>query len=45
VIFNIEEEEALRTRCPGSWTRIAAVDNIGIWRLEQSAEKTSQNNR
>ena len=34
VIFNIEEEEALRTRCPGAWTRIAAVDNIGIWRLE-----------
>ena len=39
VIFNIEEEEALRTRCPGSWTRITAVDNIGIWRLEQSPEK------
>jgi hypothetical protein len=45
VIFNIEEEEALRTRCPGSWTRITAVDNIGLWRLEESSNNTNPTNR
>ena len=32
-IFNIEEEEVLRTRCPGEWKRWATVDNIGLWEL------------
>jgi hypothetical protein len=33
VIFREEENTALRVRCPGPWTKITAVDNIGIWRL------------
>jgi hypothetical protein len=34
-IFNIEEEEVLRTRCPGEWKRLTGVDNIGLWILER----------
>jgi hypothetical protein len=34
VIFDIEEDEVLRTRCPGTWTRMASAGNIGIWQLE-----------
>ncbi len=33
-VFDIEEEDALRTRCPGAWRRIAAAGNIGIWELK-----------
>lgn len=33
-VFDIEEEDALRTRCPGAWQRIAAAGNIGIWELK-----------
>ena len=33
-IFNIEEEEVLRTRCPGDWKQLAKVDNIGLWELQ-----------
>jgi hypothetical protein len=33
-LFNIEEEEAIQTRCPGAWKKIAAAGNIGIWQLE-----------
>jgi hypothetical protein len=33
-IFDIEEEDSIRRRCPGAWTRIASAGNIGIWRLE-----------
>ncbi len=33
-IFDIEEEEAIRKRCPGAWRRIASAGNIGIWQLE-----------
>ena len=33
VIFNLEENTALRERCPGPWTKIAEVDNIGLWKL------------
>ena len=32
-IFDIEEEEVLRTRCPGAWSRVASVGNIGLWKL------------
>lgn len=35
VIFDIEEEDVLRKRCPGNWSRIASVEKIGIWRLER----------
>lgn len=34
VIFEAEEEEVLRTRCPGNWKRIAQVRNIGVWHLQ-----------
>jgi hypothetical protein len=34
VVFEVEEDDGLRTRCPGAWTRITAVGNIGIWRLQ-----------
>jgi hypothetical protein len=33
-IFDIEEEEVLRTRCPGEWKRLASVGNIGLWQLQ-----------
>jgi hypothetical protein len=34
VLFNIEEEDVFRNRCPGPWRRIASTGNIGLWRLE-----------
>jgi 4-amino-4-deoxy-L-arabinose transferase-like glycosyltransferase len=34
VVFDIEEEEAIRSRCPGEWKQIASVDNIILWQLE-----------
>jgi hypothetical protein len=33
-IFDIEEEDSIRRRCPGAWTRIGSAGNIGIWRLD-----------
>jgi len=33
-IFDVEEEEAIRRRCPGAWSRVASAGNIGIWKLE-----------
>ena len=35
VLFDFEEEEALRQRCPGKWTRLSTLANVGYWRLEQ----------
>lgn len=35
-VFDIEEEDAIRRRCPGAWKRIAGAGNIGIWQLEQN---------
>ncbi|MBL9213181.1 MAG: glycosyltransferase family 39 protein [Opitutaceae bacterium] len=32
-VFELEEEEALRTRCPGPWRRLATVGKIGLWEL------------
>ncbi len=32
-VFDIEEEDALRTRCPGPWRRVAEVGKIGVWEL------------
>jgi len=32
VLFETEEAEAFR-RCPGNWTRVARVGNVGLWRL------------
>jgi hypothetical protein len=33
LIFQTEEETALRRRCPGPWTRVTTVGNIGLWKL------------
>jgi len=33
VIFDSEEKDSLRTRCPGEWTRVGTVKNAGLWRL------------
>lgn len=32
-VFDIEEEDSIRTRCPGPWRRIAEVGKIGLWEL------------
>ncbi|MBL9188793.1 MAG: glycosyltransferase family 39 protein [Opitutaceae bacterium] len=32
-VFDIEEEDALRQRCPGNWHKITAAGNLGIWEL------------
>jgi hypothetical protein len=37
VIFDSEETAALRERCPGDWTRLGTVANIGFWRLTATA--------
>jgi hypothetical protein len=34
VLFDVEEEEALRRHCPGEWKRVNGVRNIGIWQLQ-----------
>jgi hypothetical protein len=33
VIFDSEVKEALHERCPGEWTRVGTVKNVGLWRL------------
>ncbi len=33
LLFNTEENTALRQRCPGPWTRVATIGNIGLWKL------------
>jgi hypothetical protein len=33
LIFEAEEKDALHERCPGEWTRIGTVRNIGLWQL------------
>lgn len=37
VLFDSEEKEALRQRCPGEWTRLGSVKNVGLWRLSAAA--------
>jgi hypothetical protein len=32
VLFDSEEPEAFR-RCPGTWTRLTQVRNVGLWQL------------
>ncbi len=32
-VFDLEEEDAIRTRCPGPWRRVASVGNIRLWQL------------
>ena len=33
LLFADEEQRALQESCPGEWSRLATVDNVGIWRL------------
>jgi 4-amino-4-deoxy-L-arabinose transferase-like glycosyltransferase len=33
LLFADEEPRALQESCPGEWSRLATVDNVGIWRL------------
>ena len=33
VLFDIEEEAVFTRNCPGAWTRVDGVRNIGIWKL------------
>ena len=35
VLFDVEEERALRTYCPGSWKKLSSVANISIWVLPE----------
>ncbi len=37
VLFDSEEKEALRERCPGEWTRLGTVKNVGLWRRTAAA--------
>lgn len=37
LIFDSEVEEALRAHCPGEWTRLATVKNVGLWQLTAAA--------
>jgi 4-amino-4-deoxy-L-arabinose transferase-like glycosyltransferase len=41
LVFTEEEERALRESCPGAWTRLATVENIGIWLLGPPPALTS----
>ena len=34
LLYDLEEREALREKCPGNWVRIATLNNIGLWRLD-----------
>jgi hypothetical protein len=36
LLFDWEEKDAFR-RCPGAWTRIGAVRNVGLWQLGAAA--------
>jgi hypothetical protein len=33
LLFDVEEKDILRERCPGEWQRVASVRNLGLWRL------------
>lgn len=33
LIYNVEEQAALRERCPGEWRQVAAAQNIHLWQL------------
>ncbi len=39
VLFDVEEQDALREHCPGPWRRLAAVGNVTLWQLGPAAEK------
>lgn len=33
VLFDIEENDVFQKNCPGAWTRLNTIGNIGIWKL------------
>ena len=33
LIYEMEEKDALHGHCPGAWTRISSVRNLGLWQL------------
>lgn len=33
-VFDIEEEDSIRTRCPGPWRLLTSVGKIGLWELQ-----------
>ena len=37
LLFEMEEQEALRQKCPGNWRRVASLKNISLWQLEGPA--------
>ena len=37
LLFEDEEQRALRESCPGEWMRLASVGNVGVWRLAPPA--------
>jgi hypothetical protein len=34
LVFNVEEQAALREHCPGDWVQVGSVANVGLWQLE-----------
>lgn len=42
ILHQIEEAEALRKNCPGSWTRVATVRDFSLWRLEPEGSGPSR---
>ncbi len=33
LLYDVEEREALQEKCPGPWTKVAAVKNVSLWQL------------
>lgn len=42
LLFDWEEEEALRKHCPGNWTRLTTVANVGLWQLRDTAPSAAK---
>jgi 4-amino-4-deoxy-L-arabinose transferase-like glycosyltransferase len=40
VLFDAEKPEALEQRCRGTWTQLARLNNLALWRLEAPAAAT-----
>lgn len=36
-VFNVEEDDAFKTHCPGDWEKIGSASNIGLWRMKPPA--------
>jgi 4-amino-4-deoxy-L-arabinose transferase-like glycosyltransferase len=42
ILHQVEEADALRKHCPGTWTRVAAVRDFSLWRLEPEGSGSSR---